>query len=244
MNINKKTLLIAVAVGGLVGSLVFYITPSIIPSVVKSQHVLDHYNVLLESPPVSGSEAKPITLCKAWDIAWAYAEKWSKDAQLISLASVDAGDPGAEKAAQDSQYLQQLGQDGRRRAWLAVLTSPSLDRQLFLRITDGVVVEATEDGVHDRGIATITKKPAIDSPEAIEQAIDAKSDFRNGVGNNKGYHFVLQTINGESALSVVGSRLVDDVQMPAMITFDPQTGRSTGAQYYTLEKEVPQWKDF
>lgn len=235
---NKK-LLVAVIMGLVVGSLVFYANSSL----VESQHVINNYNVLIEKPPVLESEAKAITLYEAWDITQAFAREWSEDAELISLTSADVDDPDAIESGQDSRRW--LGQDGRRRTWQAVLTSPGLNKRLFLQITDGVVVDALEDGIHDPGIPTLAGKPAMDSPEAIGQAKTIKPNFSMSVGRGKGYHFILQTaISGKPVLTVVGSHPVGDVQSPAAIEFDQKTGQLVNTQYYTTIGGLSKWKDF
>ncbi|MCK6624566.1 MAG: hypothetical protein L6R45_05260 [Anaerolineae bacterium] len=100
-----------------------------------------------------------------------------------------------------------------------------------MQITDGVVVNAFEDGIHEPAIATIAGKPTIDSPVALEQARTAIPDFEPGTGKGRGYHFILQTDEGgKPILSVVGA----SKQTPAVAVLDPETGQVSKTQRYTL----------
>jgi hypothetical protein len=160
--------------------------------------------------------AQPTTLFTTWDLSHIYAQTWSEDAQLLYLNSADVTDP--EKTP---------GRDGRRRIWQAAFTSPDLNRQLFIQIADGEIVQASEDGVHDPGLAVITEKPQIDSPTALEQVIYAIPDFGFSVGRGKGYHFILAIgVDGKTPiLIVVGSSKSDDgKQVATSVDVDPTTG--------------------
>lgn len=182
--------------------------------------VVDNYRQILQQSP--GSESKLITLYESWDISQAYAQSWSKDAVLISLTSADVDDPDTGKP----------NEDGQRRTWQAVFTSSNLNKQLFFQVTDGVVVDALEDGAHDPGIPTITEKPIMDSPEALKRTKETVSNFGPSVGRGKGYHFILQTdVEGKVVLTVVGSASSsDEKQLPTSINFDVKTGQITEVQ--------------
>lgn len=233
---KKKKSLIAIVIGLILGSLAFYTTLSL-----ADLHVINNYNVLLEKPTVLESSAKTITLLEAWDITQAFAKEWSEDAALISLASTDVDDPNVKVGQGEHQ---QSGQDGRRRIWQAVLTSPALDKQLFLQIADGTIVSALEDGIHDIGIPTLVEKPVMDSPELIRQAKDIEPGFGASVGKSKGYRFIFQTgDSGVSVLTVVGSHQVGDEQLPATITFNQETGQFE-SKHYINNGGTSQWEDF
>ncbi|MCK6630690.1 MAG: hypothetical protein L6R45_36685 [Anaerolineae bacterium] len=208
---NKKMLLIALTIALAVGSIFFYRNSLL----VQSQTLINNYRMLVEESP--SAEAKAMTLYEAWDAAQAYAQAWSEDAVLISLESSDIDDPDAEQA----------GQDGRRRTWHGSFTSPKLNKQLFLQITDGVIVKAVEDGIHDPAIPVVAEKPAIDSPEALKRAKETKPGLEFGLIEGKGYHFILQIgKSGKPTLSVRGSyRVEGDKKSPAIVILDPETGQ-------------------
>lgn len=213
-------LLIALTIGLIVGSVIFY-GDSLL---AQSQTILNNYRMLVEKSP-QNTEAKPITLYEAWDVVQSYAQTWSEDASLIFLESSDI----------DDQDPKQAGQDGRRRTWYAAFTSSKLNKQIFLQVTDGVVINAFEDGIHDTSIPIITEKPSMDSPEALEKAKAAKPDLDLGIDEGKGYHFILQVGKGNKpTLSVAGSYQVSEaVKSPAIVILDPDTGQ-VEAQYYTV----------
>ncbi len=206
---NKKRFLGAIVIGGIVGILLFLSNLQTKESIAK---VVDNYRQLLQQ---SSHVDKTITLYEAWDISQKYAKIWSKDSVLISLGSVDVDDPDASKA----------GENGKRRTWQAVFTSLSLDKQLFVQVTNGIIVNALEDGSNDAGLAVIREKPAIDSPEALKQTKKLNSDFGSSVGKGKGYHFILQTNeDGKIVLTVVGStKSSDGKQKPTKVDIDFKT---------------------
>jgi len=235
---SKRKVLVAIIIGLFVGSLAFYTT-----SLLVESHAVDNYNVLVEKNSAVERKARAITLCEALEIAHVFAKKWSDDAALISLVSADVDDPDAMEI--DRTDHRQLGEDGRRRTWQAVLTSPSLNKQLFLQITDGVVVEALEDGIHDIGVPTLTWELVMDSPELVKQAREIKPNFSTSVGRGKGYHFIFQTgNNGKPVLTVVGSHQAGDTQLPATITFDQETGQFIESKHYIDIGGISQWEDF
>jgi len=215
---NKRLLLIALTTGLIVGSIIFYGD-----SLVESQTILNNYHILEQSSP--NMDANPITLFDAWDAVQAYAQTWSEDASLIFLESSDIDDPNSKQA----------GQDGKRRTWYAAFTSSKLNKQLFLQLTDGVVTNSFEDGLHDTSIPTITEKPVMDSPEILEKVKTAQPDLDFGIDERKGYHFILQTgKDGTPTLNVAGAyQLSNVVKSPAIVIFDPDTGQ-VESQYYTF----------
>lgn len=218
MYIHKRNLLTAISLGLLLGVL-----PSLENLWIRQSlaQAVENYRVLLHQQSTK-AQVKAATLYEAWDIAQQYARTWSKDAALLSLMSTDVNDANA----------QQAGSDGRRRSWQAVFTSPALNKQLFLQITDGAVINATEDGVHDPGIPTFAKKPVIDSPEALQRVKALKADFAASVGKGKGFHFLLQMSPiGEPVLTLVGSaKTTNGDQAPFSFTLDPQTGQIVSSQ--------------
>lgn len=215
---EKRRLLIVLTITLAVGSIFFYSNSLL----AQSRILINNYQAFVEDAP--STEIKVITLYEAWDVTQAYAQEWSDDALLISLESSDINDPEAEQA----------GQDGRRRTWQATLTSPKLNKQLYLQIIDGVVIKAVEDGIHNPAIPVVSEKPAINSPEALKRAKDAKPELDFGLSKGKGYHFNLQIgTGGEPTLSVRGSHQVEGgKKSSAIVTLEPDTDQIE-ARYYT-----------
>jgi hypothetical protein len=237
---NKRKVLVAIIIGLFVGSLAFYTI-----SLLAESRAVDNYNALVEKNSAVERKARAITLRGALEIAHVFAKKWSDDAALISLVSADVDDPDAMEV--DRTDHRQLGQDGRRRTWQAVFTSPSLNKQLHLQITDGVIAEALEDGIHDIGVRTLTFtwESIIDSPELIKKAKEIEPNLSTSVGRGKGYHFIFQTGSyGKPVLTVVGSHQAGDTQLPATITFDQETGQFVESKHYIDNRGVSQWEDF
>ena len=232
---KRRIILSAIVVGVIVGVLASYAPP-----LSARKDIASNFVVLKEKSSAQSPGAKPYTLYQAWEVAQDFALKWSGDAALISLNSVDVDDPDAVGAGTNEG----LGMDGRRRSWQAVLTSPRLNKQLFLQIVDGQVIEAIEDGIHDPGIPTIAEKPSIDSPELIRLAQLNRPGFRGGAGRAIGYHFIFEsggTGTAEPTLKVVGSRQVSGQQYPVMIVFSHKTGQLIRAQQYESGQGGAKW---
>ncbi|MBE2239062.1 MAG: hypothetical protein IAE81_14825 [Caldilineaceae bacterium] len=211
----KKSTSIAILLGAFIGIALFGVGLwRIQPSLAQT---IDNYRVLLQLEATATSvEVRPLTLLEAWDTGWKYAQTWSNDAALIYLTSADVDD-------QD----QAPRTDGRRRVWQALYTSPGLDKQLNLQIVDWKIVHAIEDGIHDPGIAVISQRPQIDSPNALKAAQRTVPGFDASVGRGKGYHYILQTDEeNQPVLSVVGSsQSLDGKQMPARVDLNPADGQ-------------------
>ena len=211
----KKTTGMAILCGALIGIAIFGVGLwKIQPSIAQT---IDNYRILLQlNAKPDSAEARPLTLLDAWDMSWKYAHTWGSDAALIYLTSADVDD-------QD----QTPRTDGRRRVWQALYTSPSLNKQLNLQIIDGEIVRAIEDGIHDPGIAVITEKPQIDSPDALKEVQIAVPDFDSSVGRGRGYLYILQTsMGGAPVISIVGSsKSPDGDQMPMSVTLNPANGQ-------------------
>ena len=216
---SKKLVLIAGALGLLAGGLLF----SVFHPQQNAKAAINDYHVLVENP--LGSEIKPLTILEAWDMVFAYAQGWSEDALLITLESSDVGDNDPDLA----------GLDGKRRTWYASFTSSKLNRQLYIQLTDGVIVVAIEDGFYDPSIPVISSKPAIDSPKVLALVISNKPGFSPGEDKGRGYHFILRGGSNDKPLFIVtGSVQVTGLERaPAMATLDLETGQIE-AQYYTV----------
>ncbi|MCK6624567.1 MAG: hypothetical protein L6R45_05265 [Anaerolineae bacterium] len=174
------------------------VSTQVAPFLTDEAQVSQTPTTYVESNPTL--ESKALTLYEAWDVAHDYAKTWSEEAILLELSSTDVADPNPDQA----------GQDGRRRSWLAVFTSPNLNKELKFYITDGVVSNPIEDGAYDPAVPIIAEKPVIDSPEALKRVLATNPDFAPGVGKGKGYHFILQTgADSKPVLTVVGSEIIN-----------------------------------
>lgn len=170
----------------------------------------------IPTPTPSVARAQPTTLLEAWTIAHTSAQAWSSDATLIFLNSADVDDPD-----------QTPREDGRRRVWQAFYNSPSKNKELHLQIVDGEVTSASEDGIYDPGVPSITAKPQIDSPAALQAVQTAIPGFSFSVGRGKGFHFGLHVdTNGDVVFLVVGASPASaGNQVPTAVTLDPATGQ-------------------
>jgi photosystem II stability/assembly factor-like uncharacterized protein len=178
------------------------------------------FRVLMQREPPT--EPERITLSEAWEIAYARALAWHQDATLILLQSTDVDDPDPQNA----------GSDGRRRTWDAIFASPSASGQrLLLQITNNTVTRAVQDaGIP--GAMAVTKKPSIDSPQAIASVLDAEGGFAPGNDKAKGYHYILEAEPpGKTTLKVRGSFK----QSPAICLVDPETGQLLSCRYLTYD---------
>ena len=233
---KRRIILSAIVVGVSLGVFTSHISPSFAKKVPNSNFV-----VLKEKSSMGSLIAKPCTLYQAWEASQNFALRWSRDAAFISLMSTDVDDPDAMKA----HVNEDLGIDGRRRSWLAVLTSPRLNKQLFLQITDGEVVEAIEDGIHDPGIPTIVEKPSIDSPELVGLAQSNHPDVRGGANSRAtGLHFIFESVGietGEATLKVRGSRQVGGQQYPILVIFSQKTEQLIRSQQYEPGQGGTKW---
>ena len=234
---KRQVILSAIVAGVVIGMLALYIPP-----LFARQDAVSNFAVLKEWSAAQPSTPNPCTLRQAWEATQDFARGWSRDAGLIYLVSVDAYDPDVVEGKPDVG----LGGDGRRRSWQAMLTSPRLNKQLFLQIVDGEVVEAIEDGAHDPGLLTISEKPVLDSPELVQRARSICPDFRAGEGRGVGYHFIFES-NGlgthEPTLKVRGSRQTGEQTYPAMGVFSQRTSQVIETLQYGAEGGAG-WTEF
>lgn len=204
-------------------------------SIDEDSSSINHYEVLVDITNDPSEDSHAISLYQAWDKSWEYAKAWSADAEIVYLYSSDARDYDAEKMKKmDSiggQTIDEfeskakfrelsLGQDGHRRAWLAMFQSKNKGAEIHLEITDGVITYAAMDGVYQvRPI--LTNKPGIDSPEMIALFLAERPDFRMSTGKGRGYHFAYQISDaGTPELSIIGSSLVENKAVPAVGLID------------------------
>lgn len=236
MVFRKRILLSAILMGIVVGFLAFQIRP-----LFAYKEIASNFAVLKEKTNVRTLVAKPLTLHGAWEVAQDFALVWCYDARLISLVSTDVDDPDAMVT---SEY-KVPGTEGKRRSWQAVFTSPSRNKQLFVQVTDGKVVEAIEDGIHDPGLATVAEQPILDSPELVELATSNYPDMRAEIGVTAvGFHFMFEATGietGESTLKIRGSRKVRGQSHPLLVIFSQVTGRQIRAQQYEQQQGGAKW---
>lgn len=173
------------------------------------------------------TEAKPLTLLEAWAVVRAEATAWSDDSDLIMLASTDS--PASRDTAS--------GLDGRKRNWLAVAQAPmGSHMQLWMAVADGVVV----NGVEQLGVSAdgTLQRPEIDSPFAVNIAMQSVADFGPDKGKLTGVNFALLAGNGSASpyIRVLGSA----AGFPAFVDIDGVTGQiiETQRQGYPHEGGV------
>ena len=222
--------------GIIVGFLVFQIIP-----LFAHKEITSNFVILKEKSNVRTLVVKPLTLYRAWEVAQDFALTWHYDARLISLVSTDVDDPDAMATSEHKV----LGADGKRRSWLAIFTSPTRNKQLFVQVTDGKVVEAIEDGIHDPGLATIAEQPTLDSPELVELATSNYPDMCAEIGGAAvGFHFMFEATGietGESTLKIRGSRKVREQSQPFLVIFSQATGKQIRAQQYEQKQGGAKW---
>jgi hypothetical protein len=199
---------------------------------------VDHYEVLINIDLDQPLSKKAMTLTEAWDIALQYAQNWSADAEFIYLYSSDARDMDEERLrtmndtggetfdefqSQPKYQGLSLGQEGSRRAWLALLQSKSKGCELHVEITDGVVTYAGTDGGYQiRPI--LSQKPFIDSSEMITKALMIKPDLQMSTGKGRGYNFGYQAdLSGKPELSLIALGEKNGELVPLLVIFDMDT---------------------
>lgn len=167
------------------------------------------------------SQEKPqreMTLVEVWNIFETRAKLWQPDSGIVSIASVDT--PG------DSR---QSGQDGRRRAWVAVFASSKQPaRELTIKLVDGTIVEETEQSsAYDSSLFLV--KPQVDSPQALKLALAAKPNLKPATKNSYGYNFILERMpDTPSAIRVLAAHK----GKPALLSLNSETGKILSAQIY------------
>ncbi len=173
-----------------------------------------------ESSPVLREEARPMTVAEVREALEAYARGWRTGAVLTSLVSIDHPEDSPSS-----------GLDGRRRAWQATIvdfTPPG--SELRVDVVDGSVVPGTEGPRTGVG-GMLTGQLALDSPEALTLALEAKPDFTPALPGGKGVHFSLERRqSGTLAINLRGAR----GPYPAMVSIDATTGEVLLAQFQTF----------
>ena len=130
---------------------------------------------------------RPLSLHEVWNVA-AVAE-WDGNWEFLAVFSTDVND--------DPDAMS--GHDGRRRTWQIEVRGTGGSIR-WLRVTDGVLVEAIEaaitlDASGKRTSATAAGPPALPGPPVVESeaALQAARGYRllleGGRGKADGYHF-------------------------------------------------------
>ncbi len=235
-------------VGIVVGALAFWGTAPVGANIEPPKNLPNHYKVILQDSSTKEGVAKPITLNQAWDITYQYALQWNSDAELIELFSSDARDKDVEKLMgldgkesqgghdlnefqNDARYQGiNMGQNGKRRAWVGVFQSRSNDSQLFVEVTDGEITQVVEDGIYTPTFV-FKEKPHIDSPEAVEIVHSFKPSLRMAIGKGRGLIFDLQySLEGKPEINVTGSVFDGKDFKNVFVKVDPLTGEILPSQ--------------
>jgi photosystem II stability/assembly factor-like uncharacterized protein len=172
-----------------------------------------------ESSPVPPQEARPMTVAEVREALEAYAREWRTGAVVTTLVSIDHPEDSTSS-----------GLDGRRRAWQAtIVDSTPPGTELYVDVVDGSIVPGTE-GPRTGAGGMLTGQLALDSPEALTLATEAKPDFTPALPGGKGVHFSLERRqNGTLAINLRGAR----GPYPAMVSLDATTGEVLAAQFQT-----------
>lgn len=208
---KKSVLLVGVGLVlllGLVGT---------VAALARSNSLAD---ALRESLLVLPQRAQPMTLAEARETIETYAQKWQPEAEIALLCSWDHPEDSPSS-----------GQDGRRRAWQAILLdSTPPGAELWISLVDGSIVEETEQpSAWD--LVPLIGRLTLDSPEALTRTLAAKPDFASADGKGKGVHFALEhSPTGSLAITVRGAH----DSLPAIVSVDATTGEVLAARFLTF----------
>jgi len=182
---------------------------------------------LAREPRLSQSQkARPVTLLQAWEMLNAHAQKWQSGAKVVWLVSVDHPDDSPS-----------AGQDGRRRAWQAVILSDSVpNTELWVTLVDGLIAEESkvEDSAFDGNTPSAVSEAAslpgrlIDSPQALKHALTARPELGPDNGKGRGFHFTLESSPPSGAPVITVRGVYND--MPAIVSLDAATGALVAAR--------------
>ncbi len=203
---------LGVAAGG------YRVGPLIVGAAIGSPTPPAQPNTPLAALPTAPS----ITLGQAWDVALQAGKKWDADAMPASLSSYDM--KAVVPSSGDEQS--QAGTDGTRRAWRAMLVADKKrDKVLLVDILDGAAVQTHEQPIGGN-LVGLVKKPAFDSPAAIQAARAAKPAMTPATGQAHGYLFTLDTgKDSKPVLGVIGNYHGQGVR----VEFDPSSGTQVAA---------------
>jgi hypothetical protein len=212
MVVRKQVFLMAAA-----GAAILVLAAGGVAALTREPH--DARVILAAPPPRSPRE---LTLIEAWRLANETATAWDGSWSAVALYSTDVNDtPGPDSGAL-----------GRRRTWQADFVDEAGNLR-WLRLTDGVAVEAIEPGYSLQPSAgSDAPAPAIDSPELLAAALRERPALGPGTGKARGFHFVYgrDPSNGSWLASVVGEALA----APARVFLDPETGAFLRAERLTM----------
>jgi len=155
----------------------------------------DESAVIIQEP--LPATVRELTLLEAWDVAASTLQRWGEDWAVGAIYSTDVNDVPSDAT----------GEDGRRRTWQVEAFS-SAGKVRWLRITSGPTVEAIEPGYRAPDVGLISlDRPAVDSPEVVSIAREARSALTGGQDKARGIHFgySLDPRTGRALLSVSGS---------------------------------------
>ena len=158
-------------------------------------------------------EKGELSLKQAINLGIDRAKKWNDKAALINVNSVDETMGGSR------------GETGKRYNWFLNFMVPGTEYYLLLGISKGknTVFKQLKQSGQDQTIAYSDIK--FDSSDLVRIAKD-KYGLNPGKDWATGYHFILRSVEGTPAITVVG---IDKDKLFTSITFNAINGKVTGA---------------
>lgn len=168
----------------------------------------------------SNSSTKPISLLEAYTICFNEVSMIDPNAELSILTSTDKDD-----------VINDNGENGKRRFWNVSFINNELKKEYSFSIKDGIVNDDKSNNKQKISKYAeknnISKNLKLDSPEALEMAID-KYGISPGENWAIGYHFTIGIRENKKVLSVFG---YDKNKNLSKINFDIETKEILDAEH-------------
>ncbi|MCE5172282.1 hypothetical protein LQV63_23670 [Paenibacillus profundus] len=153
-------------------------------------------------------DPQQLTVMEALHAGMLEAQKWDSGAVPLYLTSVD------------DELGKKSGQDGRRRRWNLQVSTPDHKRAV-VSIRDGIVEKVYPGvGPYIPEMVVSSEEINIDSPQLVIKSKQERN-LLPGIDWANGYHFVLQVLNGQSTITVVG---LDNSTKLQQIIYDSSSG--------------------
>lgn len=178
-------------------------------------HIRQSHTVMSSPAP---AQLLPVSIVTAWKLLNEAARRWSPDAQLLQVTSIDAGDPDERESGR--------GADGLRAQWQGTASAPRKgDTQGSFRLANGSITYIEESPPRISS-GPIWRAPAIDSPSAARSAQQLRPSIDPGSAKPIGWSYVAERDEkGQYVLDVFGRYR----SRPAKVEFNADTGVRIGA---------------